>query len=50
MDLGERIITFSENYQGIEEGSYFCEVEYYPGTEMGKSLKVHELRGGSEGK
>jgi hypothetical protein len=46
VDLGERSITFPENYQGIEEGSYYCEVEYYPRTETGKSLKVYELKGG----
>lgn len=42
-------IMFPENYQGAEEGSYYCEVEYYPRTaqtETGKSLKLYETKGG----
>lgn len=31
---------FPENYQGAQEGSYYCEVEYYSRTEQGKSLKL----------
>jgi len=34
-------IMFPENYQGAKEGSYYCEVEYYPRTEQGKSLKLY---------
>jgi hypothetical protein len=40
---------FPENYQGAEEGSYYCEVENYPQTaqtETGKSLKLYETKGG----
>jgi hypothetical protein len=40
-------IMFPENYQGAEEGSYYCEVEYYPRTEQGKSLKIYESKGGN---
>lgn len=39
-------IMFPENYQGAEEGSYYCEVEYYPRTEVGKSLKIYKTKGG----
>lgn len=46
VDIGERSIMFPENFQGIEEGSYYCEVEYYPRIEMGKSLKVYQSKGG----
>lgn len=40
-------ITFPKNYQGVEEGNYYCEVEYYPRTEQGKSLKLYESKGGN---
>ncbi|SMQ80604.1 hypothetical protein SAMN05444673_3938 [Bacillus sp. OV166] len=40
-------IMFPENYQGAKEGSYYCEVEYYPRTEQGKSLKLYESKGGN---
>lgn len=39
-------IMFHKNYQGVEEGNYYCEVEYYPRTEQGKSLRVYQTKGG----
>src|SRR3954453_22708222 len=41
-DFGKHSIMFPKNYQGVEEGNYYCEVEYYPRTEQGKSLKIYE--------
>ena len=45
-NFGKQSITFPKNYQGIVEGNYYCEVEYYPHTKQGKSLKVYQLKGG----
>jgi hypothetical protein len=39
-------VMFPNNYKGAEEGSYYCEVEYYPRTEMGKSLKLYSIKDG----
>jgi hypothetical protein len=45
-NFGKHSISFPKGYQGIEEGDYYCEVEYYPRTEQGKSLKVYQSKGG----
>ncbi|MFD4820697.1 hypothetical protein [Peribacillus butanolivorans] len=45
-NLGKHSIMFPKNYQGVEEGKYYCEVEYYPQTEQGKSLRVYQSKGG----
>ncbi|GAA1385449.1 hypothetical protein GCM10009597_46770 [Peribacillus frigoritolerans] len=37
---------FPKNYQRVEEGNYYCEVEYYPQTEQGKSLRANQSKGG----
>jgi len=47
VNFGSQSVTFPKNYQGVEDGSYYCEVEYYPRTEQGKSLKVYESKGGN---
>ncbi|OMC83098.1 hypothetical protein BK130_10230 [Viridibacillus sp. FSL H8-0123] len=36
-NFGKNSIMFLKDYQGVAEGNYYCEVEYYPGTEQGKS-------------
>ena len=47
-NFGKHSITFPKNYQGIEEGNYYCEVEYYPRSELGKSLKLYKSNGNSK--
>ncbi|WP_367752422.1 hypothetical protein [Ammoniphilus sp. 3BR4] len=43
----DRSIIFpTQDYRKAEEGNYYCEVEYYPRTEQGKSLKLYESKGG----
>jgi hypothetical protein len=46
VNFGELSVTFPKNYQNIEEGIYYCVVEYYPRTEQGKSLKLYKSKGG----
>jgi len=46
-NFGKHSVTFPKNYQGVEEGNYYCEVEYYPRTEQGISLKLYESKGGN---
>ncbi|MGE7591091.1 hypothetical protein [Peribacillus sp. NPDC101480] len=45
-NFGNHSISFPKNYQGAKEGSYYCEVEYYSRTELGKSLKLYQSKGG----
>lgn len=45
-NFGEHSISFPQNYIDVEEGNYYCEVEYYPVTETGKTLKVYTSKGG----
>ncbi|AZV62623.1 hypothetical protein [Peribacillus frigoritolerans] len=45
-NFGKYSIMFPKNYQGVEEGNYYCEVEYYPQTEQGKSLRAYQSKGG----
>ncbi|MGE7625395.1 hypothetical protein ACQKMD_21070 [Viridibacillus sp. NPDC096237] len=35
-DFGKNSIMFLKDYQRVEDGNYYCEVEYYPGTERQK--------------
>ncbi|MDN7242192.1 hypothetical protein QWY14_10300 [Planococcus sp. N028] len=44
--FGNHTIVFPENYQGAKEGSYYCEVAYYPRTETGASLTLYKSKGG----
>ncbi|USK33086.1 hypothetical protein LIT25_21450 [Bacillus sp. F19] len=46
VNYGNRIISFPKNYQGVQEGSYYCEVKNYPLTEQGKALKLYQSKGG----
>ncbi|MGE7921315.1 hypothetical protein ACQKM9_20605 [Viridibacillus sp. NPDC093762] len=41
-NFGKNSIMFLKDYQRVEEGNYYCEVEYYPGTKHGKSLKIYQ--------
>ncbi|MDN7240965.1 hypothetical protein QWY14_04145 [Planococcus sp. N028] len=43
--FGNYKVTFPLDYQGAKEGSYYCEVSYYPQTETGASLKLYDSRG-----
>lgn len=45
-NFGKHSISFPKNYHGAEEGSYYCEVEYYPRTEQGTALKLYQSKGG----
>ncbi|WP_229754411.1 hypothetical protein [Fictibacillus barbaricus] len=46
VNFGKNSVMFPQDYQGIEEGNYYCEVEYYPRTEQGKSLELYQSKGG----
>lgn len=39
-------VTFPLNYRGATDGSFYCELTYYPYTETGASLKLYETKGG----
>lgn len=39
-------VEFSLNYHGAKEGSFYCEVTYYPNTETGASLMLYTEKGG----
>jgi hypothetical protein len=43
----EKNISFSrQGYSKEQEGNYYCEVEYYRNSEIGKSLKIYDLNDG----
>lgn len=44
VEIGSRSIMYDVN--GYKEGNYYCEIEYYPVTEIGKSLNVYTFKGG----
>lgn len=44
VEIGSRSISINVN--GYEEGSYYCEIEFYPVTEIAKSLNVYSSMGG----
>lgn len=46
VDFDNLMVTFPPNYQGVEEGTYYCEVNYYPRTKTGASLQLYESKGG----
>ncbi|MGF6949045.1 hypothetical protein QF028_001550 [Neobacillus sp. B4I6] len=42
--FGGKNISFSrQGYNVDQEGNYYCEVEYYRNSEIGKSLKIYDL-------
>ncbi|KRF53959.1 hypothetical protein ASG97_25120 [Bacillus sp. Soil745] len=45
-NFGKHSITFPKNYQGVGEGNYYCEVDFYPRTDQGKTLRVYQSKGG----
>ncbi|MFD1030795.1 hypothetical protein [Metaplanococcus flavidus] len=46
IDFDNHMVTFPPNYQGVKEGIYYCEVNYYPRTETGASLQLYKKKGG----
>jgi hypothetical protein len=43
----EMNISFSrQGYSEEQEGNYYCEVEYYRNSEIGKSLKIYDINDG----
>ncbi|MGZ9816974.1 hypothetical protein ACXM0N_13820 [Peribacillus simplex] len=46
-NFGKHSIIFPKNYQGVGEGNYYCEVDFYPRTDQGKSLRVYQSKGGN---
>lgn len=43
--FGDYKITYPLNYNGAQDGNYYCEVTYYPHTETGISLKLYDSEG-----
>ncbi|MBV7508947.1 hypothetical protein KW850_27470 [Bacillus sp. sid0103] len=46
-NFGEHYIRFDNfDYSHVQQGNYYCKVEYYPHSEEGYSLKLYQSKGG----